>query len=71
MFKNLMDCHEFLWGVKETCLYDNMKTVVFGTDDQGEVVWNERFARFAAHHGFLIHSCYLTGLERKGRLKTA
>ncbi|PWK16141.1 IS21 family transposase [Tumebacillus permanentifrigoris] len=50
--ETLMGCHEramnYFGGITETCLYDNMKTVVAGTDDQGEVVWNERFARFTS-----------------------
>ena len=71
--ETLMGCHEramqFFGGITETCLYDNMKTVVAGMDDQGEVVWNERFARFAAHHGFLLRRCRPYRARTKGKVE--
>jgi transposase len=71
--ETLMGCHEramrFFGGVTATCLYDNMKTVVAGTDDQGEVVWNERFARFASHHGFLLRRCRPYRARTKGKVE--
>jgi transposase len=60
---------QYLGGVTETCLYDNMKTVVSGVDDQGEVIWNERFARFASHHGFLIQRCRPYRARTKGKVE--
>src|SRR5690606_39225179 len=59
--ETLMGCHlrafEYFGGRPEVVLYDNMKTVVADFDERGHAVWNERFARFAAHHGFLLQSC--------------
>lgn len=39
----------FYCKITRTILYDNMKTVVVGQDEHGEVIWNER-ATFATHH---------------------
>ena len=69
----LMGCHvramQYFGGITETCLYDNMKTVVAGQDERGEVVWNERFARFAAHHGFTIRRCQPYRARTKGKVE--
>lgn len=47
--ETLMGCHtrafEYFGGIKQTCLYDNMKTVVAGHDENGEVIWT------SASHG--------------------
>ncbi|TCP55503.1 transposase [Tumebacillus sp. BK434] len=71
--ETLIGCHEramrYFGGITETCLYDNMKTVVSGTDDQGEVVWNDRFARFASHHGFLLRRCRPYRARTKGKVE--
>lgn len=57
----LMSCHirafECFGGRPEVMLYDNMETVVTGVNDEGHGMWNERFSRFAGHHGFLLKRC--------------
>lgn len=69
----LMGCHvramQYFGGRTETVLYDNMKTVVTGTDEQGHPLWNERFARFAAHHGFLLRRCAPYRPRTKGKVE--
>lgn len=69
----LMGCHvramQYFGGITETCLYDNMKTVVAGQDERGEVVWNERFAKFAAHHGFALRRCQPYRARTKGKVE--
>jgi len=71
--ETLMGCHtrafEFFGGVTQTCLYDNMKTVVAGQDEAGEVVWNERFARFAQHNGFILRRCKPYRARTKGKVE--
>lgn len=71
--ETLMGCHlramQYFGGRTETCLYDNMKTVVTGQDAQGEVIWNERFARFAAHHGFTLRRCKPYRPRTKGKVE--
>ena len=71
--QTLMGCHlramQYFGGRTETCLYDNMKTVVTGQDDRGEAIWNERFARFAAHHGFTLRRCKPYRARTKGKVE--
>ncbi|WP_082063059.1 DDE-type integrase/transposase/recombinase [Paenibacillus sp. IHBB 10380] len=67
--QTLIGCHEramayFGW-ITRTCLYDNMKTVAVGQDEQGEVIWNERFAKFANHHGSILRRCSPIAREQK------
>jgi transposase len=69
----LMGCHlramQYFGGRTETCLYDNMKTVVRGLDEKGEVVWNDRFAAFAHHHGFQLRRCQPYRARTKGKVE--
>lgn len=71
--ETLMGCHTrafaYFGGITQTCLYDNMKTVVAGHDENGEVVWNERFARFAEHYGFVIRRCKPYRARTKGKVE--
>jgi transposase len=71
--ETLMGCHtraiEYFGGITETCLYDNMKTVVIGQDERGQVIWNERFARFATHHGFILQRCRPYRARTKGKVE--
>ncbi len=60
---------QYFGGRTETVLYDNMKTVVTGTDEQGNPLWNERFARFAAHHGFSLRRCPPYRPRTKGKVE--
>ncbi|CCQ94917.1 transposase [[Clostridium] ultunense Esp] len=69
----LIGCHlramQYFGGITETVLYDNMKTVVTGVDEKGEVIWNERFARFAEHHGFILKRCRPYRPRTKGKVE--
>ena len=57
---------EHLGGVAATCLYDNMKVVVTGYEDD-EPVYNTRFLAFATHYGFRPLACPPGGRRPKGR----
>jgi len=69
----LMGCHlraaAYFGGRTDTVLYDNMKTVVSGHDEKGHVVWNERFSRFASHHGFTLRRCAPYRARTKGKVE--
>lgn len=69
----LIGCHaramQYFGGRTETVLYDNMKTVINGVDEQGHPVWNERFVRFAAHHGFVLQRCAPYRPRTKGKVE--
>ena len=71
--ETLIGCHElarhYFGGMTKTCLYDNMRTVVTGQDDHGQAIWNDTFARFAAHHGFTIRRCNPYRPQTKEKLK--
>nr|WP_134687432.1 IS21 family transposase [Brevibacillus migulae] len=71
--ETIMGCHvramDYFGGITETCLYDNMKTVVNGQDERGQVIWNERFAGFAAHHGFILQRCRPYRARTKGKVE--
>nr|WP_275051288.1 IS21 family transposase [Brevibacillus agri] len=71
--ETLMGCHvramQYFGGVPQNCLYDNMKTVVIGQDDKGQVIWNERFARFASHYGFKLLRCKPYRARTKGKVE--
>src|SRR3954464_11711143 len=47
---------EHLGGVAATCLYDNMKVVVTGYEDDVPV-YNPRFLAFATHYGYPPLGC--------------
>jgi len=72
--ETLIGCHlramQYFGGRTETMLYDNMKTVVTGVDDRGEVIWNERFIRFAKHHGFILKRCRPYRARTKGKVES-
>ncbi len=71
--ETLMGCHlramQYFNGITRTVLYDNMKTVVTGQDENGGVIWNERFAAFAAHHGFILKRCQPYRARTKGKVE--
>ncbi|MFC4304715.1 IS21 family transposase [Cohnella boryungensis] len=69
----LMGCHTraftYFGGITQNCLYDNMKTVVIGQDDDGETIWNEQFARFAKYYSFTLRRCKPYRPRTKGKVE--
>lgn len=69
----LLRCHlnafAAVGGVPRTILYDNMKQVVLGRGDEGELHWNIRFAEFAALVGFRPRVCRPYRPQTKGRVE--
>lgn len=57
----------YLW--KKWVNYDNMKTVVKERNHEGKVIWNERFAAFARHHGFIPWACKPYSPRTKGKVE--
>ncbi len=57
-----------LGGVATTCLYDNMKVVVIGYDDD-EPIYNPRFLGFADHYGFRPVACRPRRPQTKGKVE--
>ena len=59
---------EHLGGVAATCLYDNMKVVVTGYEDDVPV-YNSRFLAFATHYGFRPVACRPRRPQTKGKVE--
>jgi transposase len=59
-----------LRGVPEEILYDRMKTVVLGTDERGEIVWNPQFLDFARYWGFKPRVCRPYRAQTKGKVES-
>jgi transposase len=58
-----------LGGVPREILYDRMKTVVLGTDDRGETIWNPVFLDFARYWGFTPRACRAYRPQTKGKVE--
>ena len=56
---------EHLGGVAATCLYDNMKVVVTGYEDDVPI-YNPRFPAFATHYGYRPVACRPRRPQTKG-----
>jgi len=59
---------EHLGGVAATCLYDNMKVVVSGYEDDVPI-YNPRFLAFATHYGFRPVACRVRRPQTKGKVE--
>ena len=59
---------EHLGGVAATCLYDNMKVVVTGYEDDVPI-YNPRFLAFATHYGFRPVACRPRRPQTKGKVE--
>lgn len=59
---------DYLGGVAATCLYDNMKVVVQGYEDDVPL-YNQRFLAFATHYGFRPHACRPYRPQTKGKVE--
>jgi transposase len=57
-----------LGGVAATCLYDNMKVVVTGHEDDVPI-YNPRFLAFATHYGFRPVACRPRRPQTKGKVE--
>ncbi len=57
-----------LGGVAATCLYDNMKVVVTGYEDDVPI-YNPRFLAFATHYGFRPLACRPRRPQTKGKVE--
>ena len=71
----LIRCHahafEFLCGMPEEVLYDDLKPVVRGRDGQGYPIWDRRFEDFAWTVGFRPRACKPYRAQTKGRVERA
>jgi hypothetical protein len=59
-----------LGGVCRTLVYDRLKTVVLEVKENGEVVWQQDFARFAGYYGFAPRLCPAYRAQTKGKVES-
>jgi transposase len=59
-----------LGGVPREILYDQVKTVVLGTDARGEIEWHPVFREFAAYWGFTPRLCRPYRAQTKGKVES-
>jgi transposase len=66
-------CHqhafEYLGGVPQEVLHDNLKSAVTARDGQGRVIWNERYLDFATYSGFTPRPCRPYRAQTKGKVE--
>jgi transposase len=60
---------EELGGIPQEILYDNMKTVVLGRNERGEVQWHPVFQDFAKYWGFTPRACRPHRPQTKGKIE--
>jgi transposase/DNA replication protein DnaC len=69
----VLRCHmaafEALGGVPAEILYDRMRTVVGGTDEAGDPVYNRTLLDCARHYGFLPRACRPYRAKTKGKVE--
>jgi transposase len=66
-------CHihafDYLGGVPETVLHDNLKTAVLSRDLDGRIHWNPRYLDFACYYGFQPKACAPYRARTKGKVE--
>jgi len=68
LLEGLTEAAEYLEGVAERWVLDNMATAVCGRiGPDRKVLWNERFADFARHMGLDAFACLPGDPDRKGK----
>ena len=67
-------CHvhafDYLGGVAEVVLHDNLKTAVLDRPRQGVVRWNPRYLDFADYYGFRPRACQPYRAQTKGKVES-
>jgi transposase len=61
----------YFGGVPRTLLFDRMRPVVAGSQEDGKAVFNAELLRFAAHYGFQSVACRPYRAKTKGRVERA
>ena len=60
----------YFGGIVRRCLYDNVKTVVLGRNEAGEVIYHPEFLDFSLRLGFSIQLCRPYRAQTKGRVES-
>jgi len=67
-------CHvhafQYLGGVPQEVLHDNLKTAVVQRPTQGVIHWNQRYLDFADYYGFRPRACRPYRAQTKGKVES-
>lgn len=66
LLRGLVDCFVFLGFVPWVLVFDNMRTVTSGRDEEGRPVWNQSFLQFAREFDFHPEACSPGAANQKG-----
>lgn len=69
LIRGLIEAFHFFGGVPWILVFDNMKTVTTGRDDEGRVIWHRVFRRFASEFGFKPEVCARNRGNQKGAVE--
>jgi transposase len=65
----ILRCFEKLGGIPWVLVFDNMKTVTRGRNEDDTPIWNPRFLQFAAEMGFHPELCAPGAANQKGTVE--
>src|SRR5579859_4536799 len=69
LFRGLVDCFNALGFVPWVLVFDNMKTVTVGRDDQEQPIWHRSLLQLAAEFDFHPVACWPEAANQKGSVE--
>ena len=70
LFRGLVDCFNTLHFVPWALVFDNMKTVTIGRDDQEQPIWHRSLLQLAAEFDFHPVACWPDSGNQKGSVES-
>jgi hypothetical protein len=70
LFRGLVDCFNALGFVPWVLVFDNMKTVTTGRDEQEQPIWHRSLLQLAAEFDFHPVACWPDSGNRKGSVES-
>jgi transposase len=70
LFRGLVDCFNALEFVPWVLVFDNMKTVTIGRDDQEQPIWHRSLLQLAAEFDFHPVACWPDSGNQKGSVES-
>ena len=70
LFRGLVDCFNALGFVPWVLVFDNMKTVTIGRDDQEQPIWHRSLLQLAAEFDFHPVACWPDSGNQKGSVES-
>src|SRR5713101_2270042 len=70
LFRGLVACFNALGFVPWVLVFDNMKTVTTGRDDQAQPIWHRSLLQLAAEFDFHPEACWPASGNQKGSVES-